>query len=468
MNRRYALMSLDHRISALRKLQQLHLLSEQQQFEASGHTRLTDLAEQPTLHATLEWLLRAGIVDAPNLLEETRRYRRDVDVEASTARRVLVVETLRHINQQSVDALLAEALIDQSIHQIISESLMTDRALLTPAATMTLVVESHMLPWDEYRALLARPASQRSAAANAILAETAALVAQRHRDMKRAFWAEVFPGPRWMYIVGAPLMLGAAFWYVKSSIALPGCASEEARKTLNSTIMMSLMDDRNRFGGSFPLIGDFREVGFNKVRDMRGCSAQMTVEKDTRPFAYVIARDPDQPKNGFVLRGADPGIVTARFGTMAADGDFVHQAAPIGRSSLEQAFRTGTAALEEDPGNRRLASVMRSLAGKPTAAEAEEPRRDTDIEPLGACRALTPGASYTCPLLAEWDNPLMEMLGRSDRQVLRGDFTFEPNAAGAAQPWRVSANFKAEIDRAKMAGVEKKPEQEVAVAPYAK
>jgi hypothetical protein len=454
-------MSNDHRSSALRDLQQLGLLSESQHLEADSHPRLTELADQPTPQATLEWLLRTGIVDARGVLDATRLYRRDLDAETSAARRALVADTLRQINQQSVDALLAEALITQEIHQIISASLMTDRALLTPAATMALVIEAQMLPWDEYQALQARPASQRSAAANAILAETAVLVEERHRERKREFWAQVFPGPRWLYVAGAPLLIGALFWYVTPSSALPDCASDEARKTLNGTIIASVVSNPTSLdGGGFPSISGLQEVGYNKVRAMRGCTGRMKLDEDTRPFAYVIERNPDRQKGGFVLSGADPDIITARFGKLGANGDFLYQAEPIGRSGLEQAFRAGAAAFNDNPASQRLGAMARNVAGQSASDTDAHPRRESDVEPLGACRAQKPGNGYTCPLLFEWHNPLMAMLGHNDRQVLRGEFTFEPNAAGTVPAWRVSSKFAEEFDRAELAADKKDAKQD--------
>lgn len=445
-------MSIDHRASALRDLQQLGLLSEPQHLAAVGHPRLTELADQPTPQATLEWLLRTGIVDARGLLDATRLYRRDLDAASSAARRELVADTLRQINQQSVDALLAEALITQDFHQIISASLMTDRALLTPAATMALVIEAQMLSWTEYQALQARPASQCSAAANAILAETAVLVEERHRERKREFWAQVFPGPRWLYIAGAPLLIGALFWYVTPSSALPDCASDEARKTLNGTIIASAVSNRTSLdGGGYPSISGLQEVGYNKVRAIRGCTGHMTLDEDTRPFAYVIERNPDRQQGGFVLSGADLDIIKARFGKLDANGDFVYQAEPIGRRSLEQAFRAAAAAFYDKPDIQRLNALAGSAAGQSAPNKDAHPRRGSDVEPLGACRAQKPGNGYTCPLLFEWDNPLLAMLGHKDRQVLRGEFTFEPNAAGAVPAWRVSSKFAEEFDRAELA-----------------
>ena len=453
-------MSFDDRIGALRALQERGLLTEAQLSAAENHPRLAELADQPSPQATLAWLLRLGVVDAAGLLASTTMYRASLDGGPLGTRRALVIETLRAINQDSVDALLAEALITPDIHEVISASLMTDRALLTPAATMALVMEAGKLPWADYEALQARPASQRSAAANTILAETASLIAERNRNIKRAFWGEVFPGPRWAYIVGAPLLVGAVLWYNLADSALPGCTSDDARKAIQGSILKSFVTDHSLLGASYPSIRNLRAVGYNKARDIHGCLADMTIDKESEPFAYVITRDPKRPKDGFVLRGAEPEIVTARFGKLDAKGDFVHNADPIGRPSLEQAFHAGTAALGDDPANQRIAALMRSMKSRPASAKDDKPARPTDIEPLGACRPLTPGTGYTCPLLAEWDDPMMSMLGRSDRQLLRGDFTFEPNAAGAVPAWRVSAKFAEEVKRARRGAAEKRPEKE--------
>ena len=453
-------MSLDNRTSALRALQERGLLTGEQLQQAVDHPRLAELDDNASPVATLEWLLRTHIVDAPGLLDTTSGYRTSLDGGPSGTRRALVIDTLREINQDSVDALLAEALIAADVHQVISDSLMVDRALLTPAATMALVMEAQMLPWDEYNALQARPASQRSAAANAILAETALLIDARHRTIKREFWGQVFPGPRWAYILGAPLLVGAVLWYTLADSALPGCTSEDARKAIQGSILRSFVTDRAMLGAEYPSIRNLRDVGYNKVNDIHGCMADMTIDKESEPFAYVITRDPKQPQNGFVLRGAEPDIVTARFGKLDAKGDFLHQAAPIGRTSLGQAFHAGTAALGDDPANRRVAALMRSMAGKPASAKEDKPVRPNDVEPLGACRAVTPGASYTCPLLVEWDDPMMAMLGRGGSQLLRGDFTFEPNAAGTVPAWRVSADFAGEVQRARLGAVAEKPAHE--------
>jgi hypothetical protein len=463
-------MPLATRASALQDLQELGLLAEPQRLAALSHPRLNELPEQPDAHATLEWLLRTEVIDTAGLLEMASRYRPG---ESTAARRTLVTETLTRINQASVDALLASGLITPDIHQVISESIMTDRALLTPAATMALVMEAGMLPWDEYAALRTRPASAHTADANAILAETDRLIEERNRTIKREFWAQTFPGPRWLYVLGALLLIGGVYWYNTASNAVPGCASEEARKTIDGTILLNAIRSHTKantiFNGAgadskLPSVRDLREVGYNKVSEIRGCSAQLTVDDETAPFGYVIKRNPDRQEGGFVLHSAEPEIIKARFGTLDAQGDFVHKAEPIGRSNLEQAFHAGTAALADDPVNRRVAAMMRNLNGQRKSAEPDEPKRNKDIEPLGACRAIKPGMGYVCPLLVEWDNPMMALLGHGGSQILRGDFTFEPNTAGATPAWRVSENFAEEMDRAKLAAPEKKPLPEDASA----
>lgn len=467
-------MSLDSRASALHDLQKLGLLAEEQRLQAIDHPRLGELPEQPSMQATLEWLLRAGIITAKSLLFAAGSHHHGLDAAAMAVRRTLAKDTLRKINQDSVDALLAETLISQEVHAAISESPMTDRVFLTPAAAMTLLIEARVVSWQEFEALQARPASARSAAANTILAETVVLVDARERALKREFWGQLFPGPLWLYIVGVPLLIGVLLWYFMANDAIPGCDSDRARKTIDTTILFSRIDSQvARLGngsdlGSYPSVRNLRQVGYNKVRDVRGCMAQMTIDGETRPFGYVIERDPARKKDGFILRGAEADIVTARFGKLDADGDFVHKAEPIGRTALEQAFRAGTAALGDDPVNQRAAIMMRAMTGKSSPDKAAQSRRDDDIEPTGACRVLKPGESYTCPLMAEWSNPLMGMLGQNDREIVSGEFTFERNAAGATPAWRVSADFTDEFQRAQLATLKKKAAAEAAAASAAK
>jgi hypothetical protein len=448
-------MSWDNRHSAISSLQELGLLTDAQRLSAVGHERLHELSRDPSSLSTLEWLLRTGIAGAAGLLAATGQDRSGLSAEALADRRSLVTDTLRSINQQSVDALLAEDLIPQEVHQVISESLMTDRALLTPADTMALVIKAPLMSWAEWQELLARPSDQRSAAANAILAETVILVKQQQRDYTRAVWRQVFPGPFWAYLIGAPILLGLVFVYVTIRTAIPGCTSDLARKPINATILMSFVAQRAT--GTYPSISDLHQIGYNRVREIRGCVGRMTVDNDSAEFGYVIERGTGAHDGDFLWHGADAKIVAARFKEFDANGDFLHKAEPIGRPALEKAFRTGMAAVQVDPIEPATLRLMRAISGQRAPAKSSDPERDPDVEPIDDCRALAAGKTYVCPLMFEWNNPLMAIIGGNGRQVLRGDFTFESGAASAAQPWRVSANFAEEFQRAKVAA---DPEEE--------
>lgn len=460
-------MSWDNRHSAINSLQELALLTDTQRLSAVGHERLHELSRDPTPLATLEWLLRTGIVDAAGLLAATGQSESDLSAEALADRRALVTDTLRSINQESVDALLAEDLIPQEVHQVISESLMTDRALLTPAATMALVVKAPLISWEEWQDLLAHPSDQRSAAANTILAETVILVKQQQREYTRAALRQVFPGPFWAYLIGAPILFGAVYLLAsprtaRVPIPIPQCTSDMAIDSIASTIKQIYVTELH--GGAYPSADKLHEVGYNKVREIRACAGRMTVGLDSGEFAYVIEREAGQQNENFVWSGADPEIVAARFKALDANGDFLHNAEPIGRSALEQAFRTGMKPLRVESANFDTEKIMREVSGNTVPERPAALKRDRHIEPTGDCRALTTGTRYVCPLLFEWHNPLKAVFGKNDRQMLRGEFTFETGAPGDAHPWRVSADFAKEFERAKFAAYKEELLQKNAAA----
>jgi hypothetical protein len=467
-------MSFDLRISAIGALQKCGLLTDAEQEQAVSHPRLSELPDRPTRQATLAWLLRVEVIDGESLLAAAKWQGRSLDPEARKARLALVEPVIVKISQDSIDALRDEGLVSHEVHQVLALSVNVDYMLLTPSAALLLAVQCGLLPLERFQALRTSPANQRSAAANTILADTATVLAQQQGAAKREFVARWLPGPRWMWTVGALMVIGAVCLSSTPSktqrsaaseplaSTLPACDSVEAHMTIFQMMMMdtdrplsSLDDDSN------PQVTQEREIGYNRVQQQRGCIAQVAILDEKRVFAYIIARAASPDSHQAMLRGAQPEIVQARFGTLDANGDFAQQGDPVGRASLEQAFRAGVAAIADDPMNQ-LAQVMKRLKRHPLNGAAEE--RANDIEPMGECRPLKENESYVCPLLVEWENPMIAMIVSKSRQILHGEFTFERNERDAEQPWRVSAGFSAELERAAMAALEKKMVQDRAQA----
>lgn len=260
-------MSWDNRISAISSLQELGVLTDAQCASAIGHPRLHELSWDPTPLSTLQWLLRNGIVDAASLLPSANEGRQGRSVEAC---RELIADTIRTMNQQSFDVLLAENLIAFPVHEIVSESLMNEQLMLTPAAAMLWVIEERLISGDEWQRMVARPSSQRSAAANIILADTVILVKEQQRANMREAWGMIFPDPFWAYLIGAPILCGLIFLYVIHRSAVPGCTSDLTRKPINAT--MSTGFGLPRAAGTYPLIHDLQAIRFQSKPTSRSAN----------------------------------------------------------------------------------------------------------------------------------------------------------------------------------------------------
>ncbi|MES2741817.1 MAG: hypothetical protein V4754_12825 [Pseudomonadota bacterium] len=469
-------MTTETRNAALATLQQLGLITASEYALGLAHAaprQPGDASDRPDPSATLAWLLECAIVAGDALLATASRLAREAGREAGGEagggagaeagaqaqgrRDAVLAQALRMVAGRSLRTLLAEGLIGQQAHDAAAATLPAGRVLASPAAALVAMVRTESISRGQLAALSAHIQASGSPAALAILAQANGELGVRQRGRGGAWSAALPPGPRWLWLAGAPLLLllAGGLWYAMRANAAPGCDARDTGKTVNAMLLMASTASGGRNAPPAPHLQEVHEAGYNAARKTRGCLATLRYADGSGPYAFTIAPNADPQAGGYVMTSAEPELVAARFGRIGVGGDFANQAEPIGRANLEQAFRAGMANLAGAGVKAELARLIGHILPAPRKVVASNgaaagEREVGEVEPLASCRDLTPDNSatrYACPLLVEWNNPLLVALGRNNALILRGDFTFERAASG--QPWHMSERFSDELERAK-------------------
>jgi hypothetical protein len=260
---------------------------------------------------------------------------------------------------------------------------------------------------------------------------------------------------RWAWGAGTLLVAGFVAWLVFWPASAPGCATGGTRSTIERLFLASSLDRIDTMQPDEPItrpeVGRINEVGYASAARIRACKTTVKLDGDSIPYAFTIAPAPEG-KSDFVITGAQPAIVEARFRHIDADGNFGNKAEPLGRAEVERAFRAGV-----ESGSARLAGLVpqtppfdvenavRRKFG--LSYDAPERKREiAEVEPLGPCRAVEGDKVYRCRLLVERNEPLLAALGRDASMLLDGEFTFERD--GTSGQWRTTEGFRAELNKA--------------------
>ena len=243
--------------------------------------------------------------------------------------------------------------------------------------------------------------------------------------------------------VGAVFALSAgAYFLYQLTIGPPACDASGTITLVSDTLQEAMPDAGDGKRAAFTLT-QVKEIGYAPALRSRGCTATVVVENKAIRYAFVVG--PRADRYGTLgVAAADRSIVEARYGHVAASGDFASQAEPIGRDALVRVLRQEVAA------RRLFHSAMASDASSPLAVmnklRARAIPEIADVEPLGACRELMRGTHYACDLLIEHNDLSFAALGVRG-QILQGEFTFvrEPRT----NQWRVSSDFGPEFEQAR-------------------
>lgn len=366
------------------------------------------------------------------------------------------------LNRRAADALLELGLLDAPLRELLDALLPSDRVLDTPAAVFDLAVDEGLLSGPRLRALRQRLRKAGATAALAILLPALVRYKQAQAARRSATLDRLLPGPRWLWTCGLVLLVALLAYARLRPIAAPACDSAEVRSELHERLEGIMAErDLSQLFDSRRELSALREVGYSKVHNVRACIGQVTYRSSTSPYAFIIKPHFDGSHGEFIYERLHAEIVTARFGQIGADGDYPHNGEPIGRydieTALERAIRVLPGQTTEFPASRLRELTPEQLAHYRWLEErspAAFRRIDnvihvTQLEPLGACRAVTPGHEYICPLLVELKDPLDELsrpyyrVHQYRAVMVRGEFTLERDLVGMG--WRTGPAFKDEL-----------------------
>ena len=445
-------------------LQQIGLITRNQVQRALAHPQVGELADYPQLADHLVWLVMRGILDEDDLEQKYQRFLNTYSGEDRDQHRqaieiaLLKIHGVREgLNRDWFDTLVAENIITDEERTRALEALPGDEMLASAAAAFVWMVYAQVITHerlDEIRAV-----SGGSAERAAILAEVQEMFGKISSAARNTVIRGIFPGPLWLWIGAALAFVGYIVWSLVRPFPIPECTDREVTSTVAS-IMFRLNVDEGvnaymRPGGERApraSVDGIREVGFDEVGRVRGCIGTLTMGPVERPYAFTVARDTE---GGYTVTGADPQVVQARFGKGADKAKADSKGAPVGRANIDKAFRAAADKFKADAGEERMAKLMESVAGSPRRASrisesAPERTRDIpEIEPLAPCREITPGGAYSCRLLVERKDAMLDAIGAGSSSVFEADFTFVRQGTEWAMADSFEQEYRDAIDAAR-------------------
>lgn len=265
---------------------------------------------------------------------------------------------------------------------------------------------------------------------------------ERIRQARQAAYKAAFPGPRWAWLGGGAVAVVSAAWFVLAPASPPQCGDAGVQRTLRTSMFSTSVQHmaRRASGGGPPpsdlLLATFtnvKEVGYIKAERSRGCSATLKVGDIAAPVAYIIGPN---DKGDMMVSGANPRVVSVRYGQYGPAGKSQDVGRPAGATQLIAAFERGVAAFDERTQN----AASREAFDRQRKRMGQSPDTDTrsvrNISPLGDCKGLGPDR-WSCRLQAEFRDRLMSAIGKSDWVVIEGDFDFVRKGTA----WMMDDNF---------------------------
>jgi hypothetical protein len=188
------------------------------------------------------------------------------------------------------------------------------------------------------------------------------------------------------------------------------------------------------------------EVGYAAELARRGCTTSVTVDRQVIPFVFHIGYEADD-SGDLLVNGDNQRMFAARFGNLDQDGQFKHSAAPIGRAAITRLVRDGVEQMHvHDPAYAMLSrgqdsAVASAMGPVPDEVVPERIEAVGDVELTGSCRKN--GAVYTCPLLVEYDSPLLSpALGGV---IVETEIGFVQHGSDGA--WALAAGFEEAFEK---------------------
>lgn len=448
-------MTLDPQAGTLYALREAGIVTAAQYRRALAHPMFNELAGYSEPADYLVWLVCRNIMSEEQLQraadhvaatftgDELERHK------ATVATALLKVKALQDsLNREKFDTLVAEALITPAERDEALRHVSPDHLLASPAAALAWMALSDLISGERLSAAAVGSASGGANQA-AILTEASDIHAKARADVKSAVLDTIFPGPRWLWIAAPVLVVGYVIWNMVRPASVPACTDSSVSRTINGMLLGASIKARVanplQAMGQPPLtptVHDIKEVGLATETGFRGCLAKLSIGEDEVPYAFTLSPAKGD-KDGYIVTGAEPAIVQARYGHLDAKGAFANKAEPIGRVEVERAFRSGADSLTK---GRTSYGRERDRDSADTGIAPERAREIAEVEPLEPCREIKAGTVYSCRLLVERNDPLLDAIGAGSGTLIDSAFTFERD--GTTGPWRVSANFADEYTRA--------------------
>lgn len=224
--------------------------------------------------------------------------------------------------------------------------------------------------------------------------------------------------------------------------ATPRCDAAQVQKTLRVSLFSARNQERLRnplnpgpsaadlFSAQF---SDVKEIGYISADRSRGCTATLNAGGAVVPMAYTIA--PNE-QGDITVRGMDPRIVRTRYGQVDKNGKPMDRGQPAGAARLTAAFERAVEEFDKRPQNvARQAQREQERQRRGLAPETDR-RSVRNVMPIGDCKQ-TATSLWSCRMQAEYRDRLMSAIGRSDWQVLEGDFDF----VQTGDTWRAGDDF---------------------------
>ncbi|MDN4058297.1 hypothetical protein QPK31_08660 [Massilia sp. YIM B02769] len=213
-------------------------------------------------------------------------------------------------------------------------------------------------------------------------------------------------------------VLGGAYFLFDWYNAIPSCASGPVRESIEFSAWHALRAMDENVVPALPKMLKTEQIGHASARRERGCVATVRAGEELQSYAYIVSPR-DGRKVKFEVTEAHHLLVAARFGNLDRDGDFGNKAEPIGRDNVQRALR---AALDAP----NLFTTGSSIS---------------QVEPLGACRAVGGGQRYACNVMLQLGN-LPRNGARASFGILQAEFTFERTSGreGEQPQWHAAGD----------------------------
>lgn len=251
---------------------------------------------------------------------------------------------------------------------------------------------------------------------------------------------------------GGAVLIAGLVWFLQPARVPPACDDAAVVKTLRSALHnaesrtlqanpMLRMDNRPNY-----LLTEFesvQELGYLKQERVRGCLATANIDGHKQPVAFEVLQG--ESGTGFRIEGGNARLLQARYRQVDADGQRQALGQPVGEAALAQALRQAVK-------DRHLSQASSGMRARGASAEQDRIR---GVVALDDCKE-SAHQELTCPLMAQYQDPMLARSGNGGWVLLESEFTFERTDGGLRAARAFDHQFLNAVLRARLAeaGVE--------------